>query len=162
MAGRTVMMRLGRYLIRRACRYLPADARDERYREWTAELPAILGDPDIRSRTLRAARTLRFAAGQRRAARRLARAAGISRRKAVTIRIAGAGTAGGLACMVVGVHLADHASLDDNGIATQGTAMAFFGAFAVATCLVLIATVTVVSSAGRLWRRLRRPRPGSS
>jgi hypothetical protein len=39
------------------------DTRDERYREWAAEVPAILHDPDIRFALLRSARALRFAAG---------------------------------------------------------------------------------------------------
>ncbi len=57
-------------LIRRACRYLPEDVRDDRYREWTAELPAILHDPGIGFAPLRGARALRFAAGTIRTARR--------------------------------------------------------------------------------------------
>ena len=32
------VLRLARYLVGRACRHLPDDARSERYREWTAEL----------------------------------------------------------------------------------------------------------------------------
>jgi hypothetical protein len=55
--------RLAGSLIRRACRHLPEDIRGERYREWTAELAAILDDPDIRLPPVRAARALGFAAG---------------------------------------------------------------------------------------------------
>jgi hypothetical protein len=62
--------RLAGWLIRRACRDLPAAARAERGREWTAELPAILDDPDVRSGWLRSARALRFALGTIRTARR--------------------------------------------------------------------------------------------
>ncbi len=40
---------------------LPEDVREERYREWAAELPAILHDPDIRSPVKRITRALRFA-----------------------------------------------------------------------------------------------------
>jgi hypothetical protein len=54
---------LAECLIRLACRSLPADIRDDRYREWTAELPAILGDPDIRPRIRRDLAAVRFAAG---------------------------------------------------------------------------------------------------
>lgn len=61
--------RLAGHLIRRACRRLPEDIRDDRYREWTAELPAILHDPDIRFRLHRSARALRYAAGHTRTAR---------------------------------------------------------------------------------------------
>jgi hypothetical protein len=57
------LLRIGEYLIARACRHLPAGARDERYREWAAELPAILDDPDVRPAARRAARMLRYAAG---------------------------------------------------------------------------------------------------
>lgn len=61
---------LAGYLIRRACRRLPAGIRDERCREWTAELPAILDDPGIRSRALRSLRALSFAADHARGTRR--------------------------------------------------------------------------------------------
>jgi len=60
------LLRIGEYLIARACRHLPAGARDERYREWVAELPAILRDPGVRSAARRAARMLRYASGSRR------------------------------------------------------------------------------------------------
>ncbi len=73
---------IAEYLIRRACRRLSGDARGERYREWVAELPAILGDPDIRWALLRSARALGYAAGVSRSARRLRRAAGRSRQHA--------------------------------------------------------------------------------
>jgi hypothetical protein len=46
--------------------------RDERYCEWTAEVPAILHDPDIRFALLRPARALRYAAGTISSARRTA------------------------------------------------------------------------------------------
>jgi DivIVA domain-containing protein len=63
MRGERPLLRVGEYLIARACRHLPAGARDERYREWVAELPAILDDPDVRPAARRAARMLRYAAG---------------------------------------------------------------------------------------------------
>jgi hypothetical protein len=55
--------RLAGYLIRRACRRLPEDMCDERYREWAAELAAILDEPHVRLPPVRAARALGFAAG---------------------------------------------------------------------------------------------------
>jgi hypothetical protein len=55
--------RLAELLIRRASRRLPAEIGAEHYREWAAELPAILNDPDIRYAPQRAARALRYAAG---------------------------------------------------------------------------------------------------
>jgi DivIVA domain-containing protein len=63
MRGERRLLRIGEYLIARACRHLPAEARDERYREWAAELPAILGDPSVRPAACRAARMLRYASG---------------------------------------------------------------------------------------------------
>jgi hypothetical protein len=61
---------LAEWLIGRACRHLPAATRAERGWEWTAELPAILADPDVRPGLPRSARALRFAAGTIRTARR--------------------------------------------------------------------------------------------
>ena len=63
MRGERRLLRIGEYLIARACRHLPAEARDERYREWVAELPAILRDPGVRPAPRRAARMLRYASG---------------------------------------------------------------------------------------------------
>jgi hypothetical protein len=56
------LLRAGEYLVRRSCRYLPSSIRDERYREWTAELPAILHDPDAKPAWRRAVRMLGYAA----------------------------------------------------------------------------------------------------
>ena len=63
MRGERRLLRIGEYLIARACRHLPTEARDERYREWVAELPAILRDPGVRPAPRRAARMLRYASG---------------------------------------------------------------------------------------------------
>jgi len=63
MTGERWLIRLGEYMVGCACRRLPASARDERFREWTAELPAIMGDSGVRFSWHRAARMLRFAAG---------------------------------------------------------------------------------------------------
>jgi hypothetical protein len=56
------LLRLGEYLVGRACRRLPKDIREERYREWAAELPAILHDPQIPLAPRRAVRMLGYAA----------------------------------------------------------------------------------------------------
>jgi hypothetical protein len=56
MRGERQLLRPGEYLVRRACQRLPQDIREERYREWTAELPVILRDPQIRLAPLRAVR----------------------------------------------------------------------------------------------------------
>jgi hypothetical protein len=63
MRGERRLLRIGEYLVARACRRLPAGTREERCREWSAELPAILRDPDTRLAARRAARMLRYAAG---------------------------------------------------------------------------------------------------
>ena len=62
MRGERQLLRLGEYLVRRACRQLPQDVREERYREWAAELPAILHDPQVRFAPWRAVRMLAYAA----------------------------------------------------------------------------------------------------
>lgn len=56
------LLRAGEYLVGRSCRYLPSPIRDERYREWTAELPAILNDPGTKPALCRAVRMLCYAA----------------------------------------------------------------------------------------------------
>ena len=48
MRGERQLLRIGEYVVGRACRRLPRDIREERYREWAAELPAILHDPQVR------------------------------------------------------------------------------------------------------------------
>jgi len=68
--------RVAEHLIARACRRLPGEAGNERYREWAAELPAILSDSDVSSGMRRSARALRYAAGISRCARRLGRPGG--------------------------------------------------------------------------------------
>jgi hypothetical protein len=62
MTGETRLLRLGEYLVRRASQGLPKKIRDERYREWTAELPAILHDPQVRFAPIRAIRMLAYTA----------------------------------------------------------------------------------------------------
>ncbi len=76
MTGHPRAQRIAEHLLRRACRPLPGGTRDERYREWAAELPAILHDPDIRFAPLRSARALSYAAGIFRSTRHLHRAVG--------------------------------------------------------------------------------------
>ena len=63
MRGERGLLCIGEYLIGCAARLLPGRIRDERRREWTAELPAILRDPDARPAVRRAARMLGYAAG---------------------------------------------------------------------------------------------------
>ena len=56
------LLHVGGYLVHLACQQLPPDIREERYREWAAELPAILHDPQVRLAPWRAARMLGYAA----------------------------------------------------------------------------------------------------
>lgn len=62
MRGERWLLRAGEFMVGRAARHLPAAAREERCREWAAELPVILGDPEIKPAAARAARMLWFAA----------------------------------------------------------------------------------------------------
>jgi hypothetical protein len=62
MRGERYALRIGEYLVARACRRLPAGARQTRYREWAAELPAILHDRDAGPAPRRVLRMLTFAA----------------------------------------------------------------------------------------------------
>lgn len=83
MRGERQLLRLGEYLVGRASRRLPRRIRAERYREWSAELPVILHDPQISLAPRRAVRMVVYAAdtlrgtalmhvrGQRRSARLL-------------------------------------------------------------------------------------------
>ena len=61
MTGERGLLRVGEYLVGRASRRLPARDRDERCREWAAELPVILRDPEVRSGLRRAVRMLGYA-----------------------------------------------------------------------------------------------------
>lgn len=63
--------RIAAHIIRSASRRINEDIRDERYREWMAELPAIRDDPDVRSDFARSLRTLSYASGLLRSARRM-------------------------------------------------------------------------------------------
>lgn len=80
------VQRAAEYLIRRACRRLPGDAGEERYREWAGELPAILNDPDVRPAFLRWVRVLSYAAGISRTTRQLRLAGGRPRPRWATGR----------------------------------------------------------------------------
>jgi hypothetical protein len=61
MKGERGLLRTGEFLLARAARRLPARVRDERYREWAAELPAILRDPSLGPSWRRAALMLGYA-----------------------------------------------------------------------------------------------------
>ncbi len=67
------VQRIAEMLIRASCRQLPEDERDERRREWSAELPAILDDTSVRLPIMRVVRALRYSAGISRTTRHLRR-----------------------------------------------------------------------------------------
>jgi hypothetical protein len=71
MTDRTMSRRIAEGVIRRASSRLPADMRGDRCREWTAELPAILRDSDVRFGLRRSLHALRYAVGSYRSSRRL-------------------------------------------------------------------------------------------
>jgi hypothetical protein len=77
MRAEPALLRIGEYLVRRACHRLPPETRGECYREWAAELPAILHDREIRLAPYRAVRMLGYAADTLRGT---ARASGRARR----------------------------------------------------------------------------------
>ena len=62
MRAERLLLRIGEYLVGRACRQLPRDIGEERYREWAAELPVILQDRRIGPTPLRALCMLGYAA----------------------------------------------------------------------------------------------------
>jgi|SRR5215467_7395848 len=62
MKGERQLLGIGECLIGLACQQLPEDIREERHREWVAELPAILHDPQVRLASWRAVRMLGYAA----------------------------------------------------------------------------------------------------
>lgn len=62
MIGERWALSAGEYLVARACRRLPAEIREERYREWVAELPVILHDRDAGPAPRRVVHMLIFAA----------------------------------------------------------------------------------------------------
>jgi hypothetical protein len=59
--GERWALRAGEYLVARACRRLPAEIREDRHREWVAELPVILRDRGAGPTPLRVALMLAFA-----------------------------------------------------------------------------------------------------
>ncbi len=82
MSGALSVQRIGERIIRGSCRRFPADAGADRYREWTAELAAILDDASIRSPLRRSLRALAFCAGIARSTRQLSRPARAGSRRA--------------------------------------------------------------------------------
>lgn len=76
MTDRPLVQQAAEWIIRRACQHLGGDARAERYREWAAELPAILHDPEVNPAVVRYFRAVSYAAGTYWTARQLRRVAG--------------------------------------------------------------------------------------
>ena len=133
-------------LIRRACRRLPADIRDECYREWTAETWAILSDATVRPAARRHLSALRYAAGHLRGTRHHPRAQNPERvrLRAVTTTIAIAvcsvSAMSGLAFMVPAV---------------RSAAGGFGGAFSNIVAIAASLLISVVFIFDRVARRRR-------
>jgi len=100
--GERLLLGIGGYLIAVASRLLPGEIRDERCREWAAELPAILRDRDTRLAAHRAVRMFSYAAG---AVWGSALAAGGARGRLTAIMavVVGLFTANSLTAMVWGI-----------------------------------------------------------
>jgi Phospholipase_D-nuclease N-terminal len=84
MSARMGVQRIAEGLIRASCRRLPEDVRAERFREWSAELPAILDDESVRPGFMRSLRALGYAAGIAATTRRLSPPAGRPQRAAAS------------------------------------------------------------------------------
>jgi len=82
MSGAWSVRRTCERMIRSSCRHFPAEVGDDRCREWTAELAAILDDESIRSPVLRALRAFAFCAGIVSTSRQLSRPARAGSRSA--------------------------------------------------------------------------------
>lgn len=102
----TRVQRAAEGIIAAACRRLPDDTRDDRCREWSAEIPAILQDPGTRPAVLRAARALGYALGIIRCARHPQFTGGGRRRSARGDLIVRVGTGLGIYLAVLGLILA--------------------------------------------------------
>jgi hypothetical protein len=109
MSGREIALRVGEFLIGRAVRGLPAEARSEWFRTLAAELPAILDDPDVRPAFRRHTRMLRYAADSIRGAwcLRGMSAGAVPTVAGAVIQAAAAVSVGAAAILTVGVITTD-------------------------------------------------------
>jgi hypothetical protein len=144
----TAVRSAAEHFIRRACRRLAADIRDECCREWTAETWAILNDTTARPAARRHLAALRYAAGHLRGTRHHPRAQGPHgqgperlRLRAVTtttaIAVCGVSAMSGLAFMLPAVRSA-----------AGGFGEAFGNIVAIAASL-LISVVFILDRAAR-------------
>jgi len=159
MSSREVAQRLASTLITRACRRLPDGAREDRLREWEAELGAILDDPGIRSPARRHAKAVLFAIGQRRTVRYLTRPTGARRLRAVTIRAAVAAAAAAIVLAAAAVALspaADHAEYESSPAVAAEVYLALLATIAGLVCTALVAGLGLVGITRCLWNRQRR------
>jgi len=156
--GRGPALRLASALIGRACRRLPEGAREDRRREWEAELAAILDDRATRPPIRRYARAVRFAAGQRRAVRRLTRLTGVRRLRAVTVRAAVVAAAAAAVLFITAIALspaASHAEYDSSPIVAADIWALFLAVWAALACTALVTGLGLASTVGWFWNRNR-------
>jgi amino acid transporter len=143
MTGQKRVQRLADWLIRRSGRRLPDDTREDRLREWTAEVTTILDDAGI-TRLRRKARAIRFSTGVQQAARRMTRPTGTQRPRVFTVRAAAA-TAVTAVVLVAASLVLDYvfAPAAESAIGAAVILLAFLGILAGAVCTVLLAALGV-------------------
>lgn len=154
MTGQDRVQRLADWLIRRSGRRLPDGTREDRLREWTAELTAILADAGI-TRLRRKARAIRFSTGVQRAARRMTRPPGTRRPRVFTVRAAAA-AAITAAVLVTASAMLDYvvAPAAESAAGAAVILLAFLGVLAGAVCTGLLAALGVVRVTRRRGGRL--------
>jgi hypothetical protein len=146
MTGRRMVLRLACVLITEACQRLPVDARQDREREWTAELAVIIDDPDLRPRWRGYLRAMRFAGAQSRTVRRLTRPAGLERVRVIMVRTALASAGAAVALAVTAVVLdpvANSASSDSSPVVTAEIWAITLAMAAGLLCAVIMASLSM-------------------
>jgi amino acid transporter len=154
MTGQKRVQRLADWLIRRSGRRLPDGTREERLREWTAELTAILDDAGI-TRLRRKARAIRFSAGVQRAARRMTRSPGTQRPRVFTVRAAAAAAVTAVVLVTISLVLGYvFAPAAESATGAAVILLAFLGIVAGAASTVLLAALGVARVTRRRGERL--------
>jgi hypothetical protein len=149
MRGERWLLRLGEFLVGRAARHLPAAVRVERCREWAAELPVILDDPEIKTAAARAARMLWFAADTVRGA-----ALGPGPARRVGAHRGSASMGKDARWLGVGVALLTGLAVSLAGLAFMVYHDIFIGSASLAGYLSCVLSYSLVSLVGcLLWRR---------
>jgi amino acid transporter len=154
MTGQERVQRLADWLIRRSGRRLPDGTREDRLREWTAELTAILDDAGI-TPVRRRARAIRFSTGVQRAARRMTRPPGKQRPRVFAVRAAAAAAITAMVLVTASAVL-DYlfAPAAESAAGAAVIWLVFLGILAGAVCTVLLAALGVARVIRRRGGRL--------